>query len=68
MFGGVLLTTEKVEDFEWAFSKFVEIMGGKEPQTILTDFFDLLFYLFDFLFFMLFICITCLFFSAPIMM
>ncbi|CAD6264318.1 unnamed protein product [Miscanthus lutarioriparius] len=34
--GGVLLTTEKVEDFEWAFSKFVEIMGGKEPHTILT--------------------------------
>ncbi|CAD6228294.1 unnamed protein product [Miscanthus lutarioriparius] len=37
VFGGVLLTTEKVEDFEWAFSKFVEIMGGKEPHTILTD-------------------------------
>jgi hypothetical protein len=36
MFGGVLLTTEKVEDFEWAFSKFAEIMGGKQPHTILT--------------------------------
>lgn len=36
VFGGVLLTTEKTEDFEWAFSKFVEIMGSKEPQTILT--------------------------------
>jgi hypothetical protein len=36
IFGGVLLTTEKTEDFEWAFSNFSEIMGGKEPETILT--------------------------------
>lgn len=28
IFGGVLLTTEKTEDFEWAFSNFVDIMGG----------------------------------------
>ncbi|CAL4989275.1 unnamed protein product [Urochloa decumbens] len=36
IFGGVLLTTEKTVDFEWAFSTFVEIMGGKAPKTILT--------------------------------
>ncbi|OQU76475.1 hypothetical protein SORBI_3010G151325 [Sorghum bicolor] len=36
VFGGVL-TNEKVQDFEWAFSKFSEIMFGKQLQTILTD-------------------------------
>jgi hypothetical protein len=35
VFGGVL-TNEKVQDFEWAFSKFSEIMFGKQLQTILT--------------------------------
>ncbi|KAJ1292540.1 hypothetical protein BS78_02G399300 [Paspalum vaginatum] len=37
IFGGVLLTHEKIEDFEWAFSKFISIMGGKAPVTVLTD-------------------------------
>ncbi|KAG0540465.1 hypothetical protein BDA96_03G411500 [Sorghum bicolor] len=37
VFGGVLLRHERTEDFEWAFSNFIEIMGGKQPQTILTD-------------------------------
>jgi len=36
IFGGVLLTTESASDFEWAFSTFVSIMGGKYPRTILT--------------------------------
>jgi len=36
IFGGVLLTSESASDFEWTFSKFVEIMGGKSPSTILT--------------------------------
>ena len=36
VFGGVLLRHERTEDFEWAFSNFIEIMGGKQPQTILT--------------------------------
>lgn len=36
VFGGVLLGSEKIEDFEWAFKKFSDIMGGKEPVTILT--------------------------------
>jgi hypothetical protein len=36
VFGGVLLTSEKTEDFEWAFSNFVNIMGGKESCMILT--------------------------------
>ncbi|RLM58242.1 hypothetical protein C2845_PM18G05710 [Panicum miliaceum] len=37
IFGGLLLTTEMTEDFEWGFSNFVDIMGGKAPQTMLTD-------------------------------
>ncbi|TVU49926.1 hypothetical protein EJB05_01270, partial [Eragrostis curvula] len=37
VFGGVLLRTEKTEDFVWAFSAFLKIMDGKAPQTILTD-------------------------------
>jgi hypothetical protein len=36
IFGGVLLRHERTEDFEWEFSNFIEIMGGKQPQTILT--------------------------------
>ncbi|WVZ71328.1 hypothetical protein U9M48_019922 [Paspalum notatum var. saurae] len=35
--GGVLLTHERTFDFEWAFSSFVEIMGGKPPVIMLTD-------------------------------
>lgn len=35
--GGLLLTSEKTSDFEWAFTNFVEIMGGKAPVTMLTD-------------------------------
>ena len=34
--GGLLLTSEKTSDFEWAFTNFVEIMGGKAPVTMLT--------------------------------
>ncbi|TVU51116.1 hypothetical protein EJB05_02523, partial [Eragrostis curvula] len=37
VFGGVLLTSETTKDFEWAFSQFLSIMGGKAPVTILTD-------------------------------
>lgn len=36
IFGGVLLTTEKTEDFECAFETFLQIMDGKAPKTILT--------------------------------
>jgi hypothetical protein len=36
MFGGVLLASEKMEDFEWTFYNFVDVMGGKAPSTILT--------------------------------
>ncbi|XP_047059651.1 protein FAR1-RELATED SEQUENCE 5-like [Lolium rigidum] len=35
--GGVLLTNEKTETFEWVFKEFVSLMGGKPPVTILTD-------------------------------
>lgn len=36
IFGGVLLTQETKEDFEWTFKSFIEIMSGKHPETILT--------------------------------
>jgi hypothetical protein len=34
--GGVLMTNETIEAFEWVFSEFVKLMGGKAPATILT--------------------------------
>lgn len=36
VFGGVLLTAETTEAFQWCFTKFIDIMGGKAPVTILT--------------------------------
>lgn len=36
IFGGVLLSNKTTEDFEWTFKNFVEIMRGKQPETILT--------------------------------
>jgi hypothetical protein len=33
--GGVLLTNERTETFEWVFKEFVSLMGGKAPVTIL---------------------------------
>ena len=36
VFGGVLLISEKAEDFEWAFRCFLEVMGGVAPSTMLT--------------------------------
>ncbi|WVZ50885.1 hypothetical protein U9M48_002092 [Paspalum notatum var. saurae] len=37
IFAGVLMTDETSESFEWVFSNFAELMGGKKPQTVLTD-------------------------------
>jgi hypothetical protein len=34
---GVLMTNETSDSFEWVFKEFVKLMGGKRPQTILTD-------------------------------
>jgi len=36
IFGGLLLTSERTEDFEWAFDQFMGIMDGNPPTTILT--------------------------------
>jgi hypothetical protein len=36
IFGGVLLMTEETSDFKWAFTSFVDVMGGRLPKTILT--------------------------------
>ncbi|RLM58665.1 hypothetical protein C2845_PM18G04040 [Panicum miliaceum] len=37
VFGAVLLTTETIDNFIWASQTFISFMGGKEPQTTLTD-------------------------------
>ncbi|KAM0869149.1 hypothetical protein ACQ4PT_040856 [Festuca glaucescens] len=37
IFAGVLLTNETSANFKWAFEEFVSMMGGKAPQTMLTD-------------------------------
>lgn len=34
---GVLLTNEAALNFNWAFTEFAKMMGGKAPITILTD-------------------------------
>jgi hypothetical protein len=47
IFGGVLLKHERTEDFEWTFSNFTEIMGGKKPKTILTGESELIVLRFD---------------------
>ncbi|GLT94196.1 hypothetical protein SLE2022_119510 [Rubroshorea leprosula] len=36
-FGCVLLQDESSESFTWALQSFIRFMGGKRPQTIITD-------------------------------
>ncbi|XP_034595561.1 protein FAR1-RELATED SEQUENCE 5 isoform X3 [Setaria viridis] len=37
IFAGVLMLDESIKSFEWGFTQFVALMGGKVPKTILTD-------------------------------
>lgn len=37
MFGCAFLHDETIDSFEWVFKTFQEAMGGKHPQTIITD-------------------------------
>ena len=36
LFGGVLMTDEKIDSFKWVFREFVNLIGGKAPATVLT--------------------------------
>jgi hypothetical protein len=37
VFAWALLEDEKKETFKWALKTFVDVMGGKKPQLIITD-------------------------------
>ncbi|XP_074265826.1 protein FAR1-RELATED SEQUENCE 5-like [Silene latifolia] len=37
MFCGALISREDYESFNWVFSRFLQAMGGKEPEYIITD-------------------------------
>jgi hypothetical protein len=36
IYAGILMAEETVEGFNWAYTEFVSLMGGKAPVTMLT--------------------------------
>ncbi|KAM0929326.1 hypothetical protein ACQ4PT_001700 [Festuca glaucescens] len=37
IYAGILMSEETIEGFNWAYTEFVSLMGGKAPLTMLTD-------------------------------
>ncbi|XP_044960665.1 protein FAR1-RELATED SEQUENCE 5-like [Hordeum vulgare subsp. vulgare] len=37
IFGGVLMSDEKIDTFKWIFTEFSHMVGAPQPRTILTD-------------------------------
>ncbi|XBI99945.1 hypothetical protein VPH35_019938 [Triticum aestivum] len=37
IFGGVLMSDEKIETFKWIFTEFFQMIGAPQPRTMLTD-------------------------------
>ena len=36
IFGGVLMSDEKIDTFKWIFTEFFQMIGAPQPQTFLT--------------------------------